>query len=359
MNIDNALKNYETWCDELDRGGASWYWKKHSFKEDSGVLVKRLENFRNIESKPLSDTLDDYLSKMSMQEMYNELCLQVDEVFVEGHLENSIGNPPKEKIISRAGKELQSTFNDLILISFANKIFNALSTKQKTNELFVLEIGGGYGGLAAKLKNLLPQAKITIIDLPHAGLLQTYYLQRLFPSGQLYVLDYKNDDNFQRDSSSSSDFTIVPSTKIDFLMGQNFDLIINSRSFMEMDQKTIKSYFDLIQSRIQVGGLFFNCNRLWKNAGDRPTQISQYPYDDRWDLISLSTSFFQNNTVEIFARRREKRNPLFLAVIKGLPRTDFLIHGKKFQGIIEFVRPYVPLVLTVTYWKQIRKFRKL
>lgn len=235
MIIETALKNYEIWLDELDRDGASWYWKKHSFKEESEVLIKRLENFRSTDEKPLSDTLDDYRSKMSMQEMYDELCLQVDEGLIEELLENSIGNPPREKIVSRSGKELQATFNDLILISFADKIFDALSTKQRASELSVLEIGGGYGGLAAKLKTLLSLAHITIIDLPHAGLLQTYYLQQNFPSGQLKVLDYEANASLQGDISRSTDFMIVPNTKIDFLNRYEFDLVINSRSFMEMD----------------------------------------------------------------------------------------------------------------------------
>ena len=358
MSLDAALKNYEIWRDELDRDGASWYWKKHSFREDSELLIKRLENFRNIDKKPLSDTLDDYRSKMSMQEMYDELCLQVDEALVEELLENSIGNPPREKIGSRSVKELQATFNDLILISFVNKIFNALSTKQRTSELFVLEIGGGYGGLAAKLKKLLPLAHITIIDLPHAGLLQTYYLQQRFPSGRLNVLDYKVGGHLHGAVSNSSDFTVVPSTKIDLLNQQEFDLVINSRSFMEMDQKTISRYFYLIQTHLKVDGLFFNCNRLWKNAGDRPTQIARYPYDDYWQLISLSTSFFQNNTVELLTRRTSKKNAVFKSLIRRLPKTDYLIHHDKFQGFVEWVRPYVPPVLTVTYWKRIRKFKK-
>ena len=233
-----------------------------------------------------------------------------------------------------------------------------MSTKQQTSELFVLEIGGGYGGLAAKLKKLLPLAHITIIDLPHAGLLQTYYLQQRFPSGRLNVLDYKVGGHLHGAVSNSSDFTVVPSTKIDLLNQQEFDLVINSRSFMEMDQKTISRYFDLIQTRLKVGGLFFNCNRLWKNAGDRPTQIARYPYDENWQLISLSTSFFQSNTVELLARRTDKESAIFKSLIRRLPKTDYLIHRDKFQGLVEWVRPYIPSVLTVTYWKRIRKFKK-
>jgi hypothetical protein len=104
--------------------------------------------------------------------------------------------------------------------------------------------------------------------------------------------------------------------------------------------------------------LFFNCNRLWKNAGDRPTQIARYPYDDYWQLISLSTSFFQNNTVELLTRRTSKKNAVFKSLIRRLPKTDYLIHHDKFQGFVEWVRPYIPSVLTVTYWKRIRKFKK-
>jgi putative sugar O-methyltransferase len=356
MNLKVALRNYVLWHDEFEKDGASWYWKKHSFDVDDEFLIKRLESFRSTDKKPLSDTLDDYRSKMSMQEMYDELCLQVDEGLIEELLENSIGNPPREKIVSRSGKELQATFNDLILISFANKIFNALSTKQRTNETFILEIGGGYGGLAAKLKTLLSLAHITIIDLPHAGLLQTYYLQQTFPSGQLKVLDYEANASRQDDILRSTDFMIVPNTKIDFLNRYEFDLVINSRSFMEMDQKTISRYFDVIQTRLKVDGLFFNCNRLWKNAGDRPTQIARYPYDDNWQLLSMSTSFFQNNTVELLARRTDKKNPTFKSLIRRLPKTNYLIHRNKFQGLIEWVRPYVPIVLTFTYWKRVRRF---
>ena len=358
MSIDVALKNYEIWRDELNKEGASWYWKKHSFKQDSESLMKRLENFRNTDEKPLSDTLDDYRSKRPMQEMYDNLCLQVDEVLIEQLLENSIGDPPSEKIFSRPGKDLQATFNDLILISFANKIFNALSTKQRNTELHVLEIGGGYGGLAAKLKKLLPLAHITIIDLPHAGLLQTYYLRSLFPHALINVISFNFRDQIGYDNLQLADFSIVPSTKIDLLKQQNFDLVINSRSFMEMDQSIIKSYFDLIQTRLKVNGLFFNCNRLWKNAGDRPTQIARYPYDDNWQLISLGTSFFQRNTVEVLSRRTDKKNAIFKSLIRRLPKTDYLIHRDKFQGAVEWVRPYVPTVFTVTYWRRIRKFKK-
>lgn len=358
MSIEVALKNYEIWRDDLRRDGASWYWKKHSFKEESELLLKQLDRFRSIESKPLSDTLDDYRSKMSMQELYDQLSLQVDEPLIERLLENSVGDPPTEKVISRSGRELRANINDLILISFAAKIFSSLTEKQKNSNILILEIGGGYGGLAAKLKTLLPLSRISIIDLPHAGLLQTFYLQSLFPKSRLIVAEYLRDNNDDTLEQRNTDFSILPTSMVECLKNQSFDLVINSRSFMEMDQKMIKDYFDLIQSRIVTGGLFFNCNRLWKNAGDRPTQIARYPYDDRWQLVSLSSSFFQNNTIELLTRRVLQPNPVFRSLVRGIPKTDYLIHNQKFRGLMEWIRPYFPPILTLTYWKRMRKFKK-
>ena len=148
MILDIALDNYETWLTEIDKSSASWYWKKHAFREDRNSLQRRLVSFRSTEAKPLSDTLDDYKSKMSMQEMYDSLCQDVSESIIEELSENQIGNPPAQSVVTRSGIQVSTTFNDLILISFANKIFNALSTKQKNERITILEIGGGYGGLA-------------------------------------------------------------------------------------------------------------------------------------------------------------------------------------------------------------------
>ncbi len=213
MTVDVALNNYETWLTEIDKSSASWYWKKHAFREERSSLLKRLISFRSTEVKPLSDTLDDYKSKMSMQEMYNCLCQDVPELLIEELSENQIGNPPAQSVVTRSGTELFTTFNDLILISFTNKIFNALSTKQKTERITILEIGGGYGGLAAKLKRLLPKSKIVIVDIPHAGLLQTYYLGQALPTAQLVVHPIGNGGPGLGQDQALGDFFIVPNNK--------------------------------------------------------------------------------------------------------------------------------------------------
>ena len=99
-----------------------------------------------------------------------------------------------------------------------------------------------------------------------------------------------------------------------------------------------------------------NNYETWLTEIDKSS--ASYPYDDRWNLVSLSTSFFQNDTIKILARKRPSSNPLFLKLVRKLPKTDYLIHKLKFQGLVEWFRPFVPTVLTVTYWKRVRKFNK-
>ncbi|MGH8641491.1 MAG: putative sugar O-methyltransferase, partial [Burkholderiales bacterium] len=45
----------------------------------------------------------------------------------------------------------------------------------------ILEIGGGYGGLAYHLKTLLPRARYIAVDLPESLLFAALYLTTLFP----------------------------------------------------------------------------------------------------------------------------------------------------------------------------------
>ena len=43
-----------------------------------------------------------------------------------------------------------------------------------------------------------------------------------------------------------------------------FDLIINTRSFMEIKFDEIKSYFDYIHTTIKSDGIFYNVNKYEK-----------------------------------------------------------------------------------------------
>ena len=84
----------------------------------------------------------------------------------------NIGNPDNFYEIS--GEKYN--FNDLFIIQFLFKIKKFLNKEPKS----ILEIGGGYGALVNKLKKLYSNSTIYLLDLPEAGLLQTYYLSSIY-----------------------------------------------------------------------------------------------------------------------------------------------------------------------------------
>ena len=71
------------------------------------------------------------------------------------------------------------------------------------------------------------------------------------------------------------------------------DFFINTRSMMEMNYQTIKSYFNFINDHIVDEGFFLNINRYEKNTVGYPIRIAEYPYDDCWNVLMSNPSFNQ------------------------------------------------------------------
>ena len=61
---------------------------------------------------------------------------------------------------------------------------------------------------------------------------------------------------------------------------------------MEMNKKTIKEYFDLIQSNVKSDGYFLNINRYLKSTVGEDIKFDEYPYDNLWNVEISKKSFF-------------------------------------------------------------------
>ena len=121
----------------------------------------------------------------------------------------------------------------------------------------VLEIGAGYGALAALLAGNIPIKSYTIVDLP-----QNLRQAQQFLSGQL--------------SRVNLDFRFL--TPMQFAFDKSaYDLVINEASLSEMRKATAAAYIDEIHSRLREGGVFF-----WQNGrarglnSDVTTRFSEY-----------------------------------------------------------------------------------
>ena len=117
--------------------------------------------------------------------------------------------------------------------------FGVLDELEGRKNVRILEIGGGYGGLAYFLKQQLPDAQYYICDLPLSLFFSATYLTLTndFENNLIYNGEDKATLFAPRDG-----FTFVPNHLFDDLMTQPFDLVLNTMSFAEMPAATVEAY---------------------------------------------------------------------------------------------------------------------
>lgn len=189
-----------------------------------------------------------------------------DQDFVDKVYHVGIGNPP---FIQYGGYKL--THSDI------TNLFNAWRiSRYVDNPKHIIEIGGGFGCLAAMLKWIYPRAKITLVDLKDSLAIQRYYLKESF--GTLSDFSFKQD--------------------MEDIEG---DLVINIRSMMEMTPEQIAYYFLKIQhSNIEW---FYCVNRYSKHM----TKLREYPFDDNWIPYVSQSLPGQDHIHEYLLRRGDGR----------------------------------------------------
>lgn len=145
------------------------------------------------------------------------------------------------------GREVDGVFataNSLRMACYANAMKTILSWY--TVPTNVLDIGGGYGGMALALRKLIEIDTWFVIDS-----LPCVQMQKAFI--QVPVREFK-----------ISNATWV-------------DLVLNTNSFGEMDPQDVAGYFEIIERWLTDEGAFYTVNRL-----TRVTNFRDYPYGPGW-----------------------------------------------------------------------------
>jgi putative sugar O-methyltransferase len=185
---------------------------------------------------------------------------------------------------------------------------------------YVLEIGAGYGGLGRILRTAYPHIGYVALDLPEASAIQAWYLGRTLPSDRL-VLAAECAEGPLSPADLRADVVIAPGQWIERVPDQAVGLVINTRSMMEMDQRTVDFYMGQIQRVLKTGGRFYCLNRYQKY-----TRLKDYPFDEHWyaSLWQAWPTFIDANPHhEIVAIRTE--HPVINGVrqmLRTLPPSD-------------------------------------
>ena len=282
-----GLKTYNT-----NASQQSIHWLKN-FNDGRKFLYENLENFRN---NRLSDGLDDKYSPLEQRDIFIQLLLEngIDFVF-KNLLNNNIGH---SKDIFKVGEKYIDASKNFH-IKWLSILERHIFSKSPTN--VICEIGGGYGSLAEKI---LTNHKCTyiLIDLPETNFMSSYYLSQSLPEKKILFYSDLNKDKLSLEKIDAFDIIIVPPWVV-FDENVKIDLFINTRSMMEMNHKTIESYFDLIQKHLNFGGFFFNINRYYKDTVGYPIKLSEYPYDQNW-LVKLSESSWRQEWIHLLITQR-------------------------------------------------------
>jgi SAM-dependent methyltransferase len=137
--------------------------------------------------------------------------------------------------------------------------------------LRVLEIGAGYGQVAAQLSQVLDIESYTFIDLVENLFLTAYYLQANLPDRSVEFIGPAGR------SAQHGQLTFLATPFIDDVDGP-FDLIINSYSFQEMDLESVERYFGLAERTLADDGIFYSLNAHGKAGVRVPADYPLTPF---------------------------------------------------------------------------------
>lgn len=265
------------------------------------------------------ETNYNQFEKNDILKRFSELKIMFGDELDEIHFNSLIGNPRKHKHEVN-GQTYNLNFDDLYHVYSAAQILRTSRFLKKDNKITkILEIGGGYGNLASKLKKLFPKVKYIIVDLPEVLLIQNYYLSSSFKDSKIINLIDKSNFSKTIIADKDFDFLLVPFNlykKINF----EFDLVINTRSFGEMPKEVLEDYFDLIQNNIEEGSLFYTTNRYVFTKSKDKNKLRDYPFDENWKIIISQPQWLQSHLHEFLLKRTSQKQDIPIQfILKTFP----------------------------------------
>lgn len=138
------------------------------------------------------------------------------------------------------GFELDGRFAyGLHFLYFAQKIDQLLQLERPC----VVELGGGYGGLAWAIRTWTPQACVFNFDLPEVLAIASFYALSVQPDARIALFGEADVSQVQpRAESRPFDLIFMPNFEIERLPDNAADLSFNSWSLAEMEPMPIANY---------------------------------------------------------------------------------------------------------------------
>ncbi len=295
-------------------------WKKHRFLTSD---TEKLKDFRN---NNLSIGLDDFIDLDYGELLFKKLLNDLREEEVLNFFnDKNIGN---SKSIKKYNKKIIH-YSHLFFIKWISILKNHIDFGKEIK--IICEIGGGYGALTEKLL-MFHSCKVIMIDLELTNQLSYYYLKQNFPSLKIQTFNSENLKKLDYNLFNSVDVIILtPDILIDEKI--KIDLFVNSRSFAEMEYKSIQDYFKLIQNNLRDNGFFLNINRYIKRSVGYNIFFHRYPYNLYWKEIFSEKAWEQDKIHFLLTQKINYKNINFLSTIKKIKEITKIQKKKDFIEI--------------------------
>ncbi len=159
------------------------------------------------------------------------------------------------------------SYQERLCLMYENGLIDLLDRRlAERSPLRVVEIGGGYGGLAYHLMNAFERKlRYAIVDIPESLAFAGIYLSTLFP---------ELDNVFVGESGpielpDTPGFTFIANMDHGRLNlgGSDADLALNTLSLSEMSDAQIEDYCKAVSSWIGERGIFFEQNHQSNHQG--------------------------------------------------------------------------------------------
>jgi hypothetical protein len=161
-----------------------------------------------------------------------------------------VGNPygyTMDDVFIRGGGDYQHYY--------AHAIAELVGSRE---EQTVVELGGGFGGLAYYLMRDHPQMTYVDFDLPEATALASYYLMRSLPNVRILLY---GEAELSAETLATPGLFIMPSFEIMKMPSKSAAVSFNSYSLAEMSAATTRVYLDQIARITSRYFLHVNHNR--------------------------------------------------------------------------------------------------
>ena len=177
-------------------------------------------------------------------------------------------------------------YMERVALLHASGLLNRLGAT--THNPLILEIGGGFGGLAYHLKRLVPQARYIIIDIPESLVFSAIYLTTLFPDQHNVMA---TSPELMIKFLDRPGFTFIPNHFCHRFedAGKCVDLAINTLSMSEMLAGQVAAYCELVRNCLRPEGVFFEQNEDNRHLGLLNAELQVGAFFKHRRQISLPT----------------------------------------------------------------------